>query len=70
MTGAPAAAIKNKPDGTRAIASTEGNWMGGPNQAAIDYLNKVVGQSKAYIKGGTGVPDVASKNNRMAVVMY
>lgn len=44
--------------------------MGGPNQAAIDYLNKVVGQKKAYIKGGSGVPDVASKNKRLAVVMY
>lgn len=31
-----------------------GNWMSGPNEAAVDYLNQVVGQSKAYITGGTG----------------
>jgi len=63
VTGVPAAAIKKKPDGTCAIASTEGNWMGGPNQAAIDYLSKVVGQKKSYRKSGTGVPDVALRIN-------
>ncbi|CAI6340573.1 unnamed protein product [Periconia digitata] len=70
VTGAPADAIQKKPDGTRAIASTEGNWLGGPNLKAIEYMNKVVGQPKAYIVGGTGVPDIASSNNRLAVVMY
>jgi hypothetical protein len=70
VSGAPAGAIRKKPNGERAIDTTVGNWMGGPNKAAIDYLNKVVGQKRAYIVGGTGVPDVASKNKRLAVVMY
>lgn len=70
VTGAPEAAIRKKANGERATDTTVGNWMGGPNKAAIDYLNKVVGQRKAYIVGGTGVPDVASRNNRLAVVMY
>ena len=47
-----------------------GNWMGGPNQAAIEYEKKVVGQEKAYITGGTGVPDVASHNQVLAVDFY
>jgi hypothetical protein len=67
---APEAAIRKKPNGERAIDTTVGNWNGGPNKAAIDYLNRVVGQQRAYILGGTGVPDVASKNRRLAVVMY
>ncbi|OIW29225.1 hypothetical protein CONLIGDRAFT_670899 [Coniochaeta ligniaria NRRL 30616] len=67
---APEAAIRKKPNGERAIDTTVGNWNGGPNRAAIDYLNRVVGQKRAYIVGGTGVPDVASKNRRLAVVMY
>lgn len=52
---APDAAIRKKPNGERAIDTTVGNWMGGPNKAAIDYLNKVVGQRRAYILGGTGM---------------
>lgn len=70
VSGAPAAAIKKKPNGEKAIDTTVGNWNGPANQAAISYLNKVVGQRKAYIVGGMGVPDVASKNKRLAVVMY
>jgi hypothetical protein len=70
VAGAPEAAIRRKPNGERAIDTTVGNWMGAPNWAAIDYLNKVVGQQRAYITGGTGVPDIASKNNCLAVVMY
>ena len=70
LSGAPTTALQSKPDGTKAIASTMGNWNGGPNQAAIDYLNGVVSQSKAYITGGIGVPDIASKNNVLAVVFY
>ncbi|KAF2277763.1 uncharacterized protein EI97DRAFT_500015 [Westerdykella ornata] len=68
VSKAPDAACRRKPNGERAIDTTVGNWNGGPNKAAIDYLNKVVGQRKAYILGGTGVPDVASKNKRLAVV--
>jgi len=70
FNGAPQAAFQNKPDGTKALASTMGNWLGGPNQAAITHLNKVVGQSKAYITGGTGVPDIASKNRCLAITFY
>ena len=44
--------------------------MSGPNRAAIEYERKVVGQDKAYITGGTGFPDVASRNNCLAVDFY
>ena len=54
LSGAPDAAVQNKPDGTRALATTMGNWMSGPNQAAIDYENQVVGQQRAYVEGGRG----------------
>jgi len=70
VSGAPEAAVQKKPDGTRAIASTMGNWAHGPNKAAVEYLEKVVGKGKAYIVGGTGVPDVASANKCLAVDMY
>ncbi|PVI02276.1 hypothetical protein DM02DRAFT_727351 [Periconia macrospinosa] len=70
VSGAPDSAVRNKPNGERATDTTVGNWNGGPNQATIDYLNQTVGQSKAYIVGGTGTPDVASKNRRLAVDMY
>lgn len=70
LKNAPAAACTKKSDGTKAIATTVGNWNSGPNQSAIDYLNKVVGQKKAYIVGGTGTDDVASKNQCLAVDMY
>jgi hypothetical protein len=70
VSGAPQEAIRNKPNGERATDTTVGNWNGGPNQATIDYLHRVVGQEKAYIVGGTGTPDVASNNQRLVVVMY
>ncbi|KAF2184772.1 hypothetical protein K469DRAFT_708530 [Zopfia rhizophila CBS 207.26] len=43
VSGAPEAAIRNKPNGERATDTTMGNWMGEPNQAAIEYLDRVVG---------------------------
>lgn len=70
LKNAPAAACAKKPDGSKALATTVGNWTGGPNKAAVDYLNKVVGQKKAYIVGGSGTDDVASKNQCLAVDMY
>jgi len=70
VSAAPQAAIRNKPNGERALASTAGNWLGGPNQAAIKWLEEKVGQKKAYIVGGTGVPDVASKNQQLAFDFY
>ena len=44
--------------------------MGGPNKAAIEWLEKEIGREKAYVTGGTGVPDVASHNQVLAVDMY
>ncbi|MCJ1439425.1 hypothetical protein MMC27_008819 [Xylographa pallens] len=70
LSGAPDAALGQRSDGVRALATTMGNWTGGPNQAAIDYLNQVVGQQKAYIVGGTGTDDVASSNMCLAVDFY
>lgn len=70
LSNAPAAAVQNKRDGTKALATTMGNWMTEPNQAAIDYENRVVGQQHAYITGGTGTDDVASGNNCIAVTFY
>ncbi|MCJ1397815.1 hypothetical protein MMC11_001011 [Xylographa trunciseda] len=70
LKDAPAAAKAKKPDGSEALATTMGNWMSKANQAAIEYERRVVGQEKAYITGGTGVPDVASRNKRLAVDFY
>lgn len=67
---APHDAVTKRADGVSVLASTMGNWMAGPNQAAAEYELKVVGQSKAYIKGGTGTDDVASKNQRLAVEFF
>ncbi|KAI0154444.1 hypothetical protein GGR57DRAFT_492175 [Xylariaceae sp. FL1272] len=70
VKGAPAAAIEKKPSGERGLAHTEPNWNGPGNQAAIDYEFAQLGHTKAYIKGGTGVPDVASKNNCLHFTFY
>ncbi|KAI2784515.1 hypothetical protein F4815DRAFT_456117 [Daldinia loculata] len=70
LKGAPAAALDKKPSGEKTLASTEGNWKGPGNQAAIDWEYKKLGQGKAYIKGGSGVPDVASKNNCLHFTFY
>ena len=67
---APAAAFGKRPDGKKVLASTMGNWMGGPNKAAIEWLEKEIGREKAYVTGGTGVADVASHNQVLAVDMY
>ena len=66
---APDAACTKK-NGEKVIASTVGNWAAGPNKAASDYLDRVVGQRKAYILGGTGTDDVASRNKCLAVDFY
>ncbi|KAH8197835.1 hypothetical protein TruAng_007982 [Truncatella angustata] len=70
VKGAPAAAFDKKPNGERVLASTEGNWKGPGNQAATDWEHKQLGSAKAYIKGGTGVPDIASKNNCLHFTFY
>lgn len=71
LSGAPAAAVAVRAqDGVRTLTSTAGNWLGGPNQAAIEYEKRVVGQKKAYIVGGEGTSVVNSKNKRMAVDFF
>lgn len=71
LSGAPAAATAVRvQDGVRTLASTVGNWLGGPNQTAIEYENRVVGQKKAYIVGGEGTSVVNSKNKRLAVNFF
>lgn len=70
LAGAPAAAKQKRSDGVECIASTMGNWMGGKNQAAIDYEKKVVGQTKAYIEGGAGTHVVSSKNKILIIEFY
>lgn len=62
-------AYQTRSDGVRALASTAGNWMGGPNQAAIDAQLHRIGTT-VYVVGGTGIPDVASNNKRFAVEFY
>ncbi|KAF2972875.1 hypothetical protein GQX73_g745 [Xylaria multiplex] len=70
IKGAPAAALGKKPNGEKVLASTEGNWNGPGNKAAADWEYKQLGSDKAYIKGGTGVPDIASKNNCLHFTFY
>ena len=70
LKDAPKDAIMNKSNGEKALASTMGNWLGGPNKAAAEYEQKVVGQKHAYILGGTGTDDVASANGRFDVEFY
>lgn len=62
--------MRYKPDGTRALDTTVGNWNGGPNLAAIEWENEQVGQRRAYIVGGTGTDDVASANKCLVVDFY
>lgn len=57
-------------DGEVVVASTVGNWMAGPNEEAVEWVGKVLGKGKAYVVGGTGVPDVASRNQVLAVDFY
>ena len=70
VTHAPDAACMRRSDGVRCLASTMGNWMGGPNKAAADWLFKHVGQKNAYILGGSGTDDVRSTNKRMEVCFF
>ena len=70
LSEAPAAAINSKLDGTKALATTMGNWETGKNTAAIDWLQSKALQGKVYIEGGEGVADVGSGDNRLWVVFY
>ncbi|THW85615.1 hypothetical protein D6D18_07709 [Aureobasidium pullulans] len=65
---AAASAYQIRSDGQRVIASTMGNWLEGPNQAAIESQKAI--RDKVYVTGGTGVPDVASAINRLAIDFY
>ena len=70
LKDAPDAACVKKEGGEKCLKSTMGNWMGGPSKEAIDWEEKKLGKGKAYITGGTGVPDVASRNQVLAVAFY
>ncbi|KAL8663218.1 MAG: hypothetical protein Q9202_004064 [Teloschistes flavicans] len=71
LAHAPQAARYKRPqDGAVVLASTMGNWIAGPNDAAAEWEMKEVGQKKAYIKGGTGTDDVRSANRRLEVVFF
>ncbi|KAI4182633.1 MAG: hypothetical protein L6R41_005856 [Letrouitia leprolyta] len=70
ISHAPEKAVVKRKDGVKVLASTMGNWMAGPNEAAAEWEEKEVGQKKAYIRGGTGTDDVASKNRRLAVTFF
>ncbi|EMC94286.1 hypothetical protein BAUCODRAFT_228063 [Baudoinia panamericana UAMH 10762] len=70
ISGAPAAAKVKRSDGRVVLDTTQGYWGGGPNKAASAYEEKVVGQKKAYILGGSGTDMVMSKNNCLRVEMY
>lgn len=70
LKGAPEGACVKRRDGEKVLQTTMGNWMSGPNAQAVEYERRVVGQGKAYITGGTGTPDVASANQRLAVNFY
>ncbi|KAL8920503.1 MAG: hypothetical protein Q9208_006253 [Pyrenodesmia sp. 3 TL-2023] len=70
ITRAPAAAKVKREDGVWCLASTMGNWMGPPNEAAAEWLFKEVGQKKAYIKGGSGTDVISSKNRRFEVCFF
>ncbi|KAL8851053.1 MAG: hypothetical protein Q9221_004043 [Calogaya cf. arnoldii] len=70
ITHAPAAAKQKRQDGVMCLASTMGNWMGPPNEAAAQWMFKEVGQKKVYIKGGSGTDDISSKNRRFEVCFF
>ena len=70
ITHAPEKALVRRKDGVRCLASTVGNWMAGPNEAAVEWEEKEVGQKKAYITGGTGTEDVRGEHRKLEVVFY
>lgn len=76
ISNAPAAAVKHKSSGQKALDTTVGGYGGvsdHPNQATIDYLNSGVlpgGQTQVYILGGTGTDCVQSKTQQLAVEFY
>lgn len=70
LVGAPEAALQTKPDGTKGLGTTMGNWASGPNQAAITWEQSQINQTVAYITGGTGTNDIASSNNRFKVTFH
>lgn len=71
MQGAPSAAVVTRQqDGKKVLASTMGNWLGPPNEAAIKWEQEKVGQKKAYITGGTGTDDVGSHNKRLGIDFF
>lgn len=76
MKGAPAAAIQKKPDGTPALASTEGLYGFNANPAAMAFENgvKLPGgkplNAAAYVAHDSAVADVASNNKILLITFY
>lgn len=70
LCGAPEAALRAKPDGSKALDTTMGNWVGRPNGATIAWEQAHISQTEAYIVGGSGTHDIASSNNRFKVTFY
>lgn len=70
VSGAPQPAKIRRSDGKTVLDTTQGYWGGGANHAAVEYEQKVVGQKKAYILGGSGTDMVMSRNNCLKVDMY
>ncbi|KAJ9606640.1 hypothetical protein H2200_008648 [Cladophialophora chaetospira] len=71
LNGAPGAAVTERAqDKVKVLASTMGNWLGGPNEAAIKWETEKVGQKLAYITGGSGTIVVNSKRKRLLVDFF
>ncbi len=75
MQGAPAGAIQNKPDGTPALASTEGLYGFNANPTALAFENGVTAAAKplnaaAYVAHDSAVADVASNNKILLITFY
>ena len=79
MAGAPSSAIQNKPDGTPALASTEGLYGFNANPAAMTFENalsikpsdptKLLNKA-AYVAHDSPVADVASNNKILLITFY
>jgi len=73
FAGAPPEAMGKRPDNIKALDTTMGNWQtpAPGNGATYSHLSSIAALEKlAYIRGGTGIPDIMSKNNRLKVVFY
>jgi hypothetical protein len=63
---APGSAYQTRADGKHVIASTMGNWLGGPNKAAIEAQQGIKG--KVYVTGGSVYMVDDGKESQLDVV--